>query len=385
MLLGPALYWSGGSAARSQSAAASVPTRPGFLGAFFRPQGTTPFGVFRSKTATSAAQPSPTSRVNQCSSSTERYVVDPAKLANIADLGVAWTRMPAAQFFEDGSHTFGPGPYTFTELDAAECSTLVEHGIRPVIGLEAGPVQYNATPGQFSPQTAAQYRTAADFGQWCGVVAAHERTTFPSVQRFSLPGNEVNSNPELFPGGEKQIAAYSKACYAAIKSANPAAFVYGFELNMDGNLNPAAFVRRLFALGCKVGTCYDGLAIHLSLDYPVPPANTPCHPNPGGRYSLQCVRDIEDAAQAPIHVLVGETVYTVPGSVPNEAVKALAIVAELTAFAADRSIDGVSYANVDECAIYPTGYFSGGCLVDASGKRLPAFTALQTLAGRYFR
>jgi hypothetical protein len=153
---------------------------------------------------------------------------------------------------------------------------------------------------------------------------------------------------------------------------------------MDGNLNAPGFVSQMYALGCKVGTCYDGLSIHLSLAYPLPAPTAPCYPKPGGTYSLQCVTDIENAAQAPIHVLISESVYTVPGSVPDEATKALAVVAEFTAYSGNATIDGVSYANVDECALYPSGFFSGGCLIDTSSQILPAYTALQLLSTRSF-
>jgi len=100
---------------------------------------------------------------------------------------------------------------------------------------------------------------------------------------------------------------------------------------------------------------------------------------------MQCVADIRAAANAPVHVLISETVYTVPGSVPDEAAKARAIAAEFAAFAADPAVDGAAYGNVDECALYPSGYFAGGCLVDAGGTRLPAFGALAALSARYFR
>jgi hypothetical protein len=376
----------------------AAPARPGFLGAFFRPEGAPPFGVFLAQSKTIAPQPYPTPgavlmgpsgycdevATNGVSIDTG-YVVDPTKLADITNLHVGWTRMTAPQFYEDLSHIFGAGKYAFTDLDSAQCSSLAYHAIRPVIGLEAGPVQYNATPGTFSPKSFPLYQTAADFGQWCGVVATHERNAFPSVSQFSLPGNEVNSNSQLFPGGEPQIAAYSQACYAAIKAANPSAFVYGFELNMDGKLNAAGFVGRMYALGCKVGTCYDGIAMHLSLRYPIPAPSTPCYPSAGGDYSMQCVTDVENAAQAPIHVLISETVYTVPGSVPDEATKALAVVAAFTAFAGNPTVDGVNYANVDECALYPTGYFSGGCIITTSGQTLPAYTALQQLAAASYQ
>jgi hypothetical protein len=375
----------------------AVPTRPGFLGAFFRPQGRPPFGVFLVQSKSIAPRPYPAPAATLVGSSgycdkvaangvsiDTGYVVDPTKLADITNLHVGWTRMPAPQFYDDRSHTFGPGKYAFGDLDSAQCSTLAYHAIRPVIGLEAGPVQYNATPGAFSPKSFPLYQTAADFGEWCGVVATHERNAFPSVSQFSLPGNEVNSNRQLFPGGEPQVAAYSQACYAAIKAANPNAFVYAFELNMDGRLDAAGFVRRMYALGCKVGTCYDGIAMHLSLRYPIPPPSTPCYPNRGGDYSMQCVTDVESAAQAPIHVLISESVYTVPASIPDEATKALAVVAAFTAFAANPTVDGVNYANVDECALYRTGYFSGGCIISTSGQALPAYAALQQLAGASF-
>jgi len=363
------------------------------VGAFFRPEGAPPFGIFSPQSSQIAPLPYPTpgavllgntgycDKISANGASIDgSFMVDTTKLNDVIFLGARWTRMPAPQFNIDLSHVFGAGNYAFGSLDAAQCISLVYHNLRPIINLEAGPVQYNARPGTFSPTSYPTYQTAADFGQWCGVVATHERSIFPSVSQFSLPGNEVNSNPQLFPGGETQIAAYSKACYAAVKAANPAAFVYGFELNMDGGLNAPAFVSRMAALGCKVGTCYDGIAIHLSLRYPIPPATTPCYPNPGGDYSMQCVTDIETAARAPIHVLISETVYPVPASVPDEQTKATAVVAEFTAYAANPTIDGVLYADVDECASYPSGYFFDGCLINTSGTQLPAFNALQWLA-----
>jgi hypothetical protein len=385
----------GCSGARATS---EVVARPGFLGAFFRPVGAVPFGVFSPRSPNVAPQPYPEPSASRdgpagyCRATAPNgvsiegaYVVDTAKLSNITSLGVGWTRMTVSQFLDDGTHLFGPGHYSFGALDSAQCKSLVDHGIRPVIGLEAGPVQYNATPGGFTSQTLPLYRNAADFGGWCGAVAAHERKAFPAVTQFSLPGNEVNTNTELFPGGPPQIAAYAKACYAAIKAANPHAFVYGFELNMDGHANAPDFVRQLYELGCKAGTCYDGIAIHLSLKYPLPPLSAPCYPHAGGTYGMQCVADIRSAANAPVHILISETVYAVPGSVPDEATKAQAVDAEFETFAADPAIDGAAYGNIDECAIYPSGYFAGGCLVDKEGKRLPAFGALQALTAKYFR
>jgi hypothetical protein len=398
-----AVLLAGCSTAYAQSAAGQASNgapvvRRGFLGAFFRPQGAPPFGVFaaHAKQVVPSPYPSPRSQLfgahGYCDevasngvSISSGYPVDENKLADIVGLHVKWTRTPAPSFFDDRSHMDSNNKYQFADFDSAQCG-LLRHDIVPLIALEDGPVMYNAnsTAGGFSPKEQPHYQTAGEFADWCGVVATHERQIFPSVYRFSLPGNEVNSNPQMFPAGEAQVAQYSEACYKAIKRANPKAVVYGFELNMDGNLNPAAFVQRMYDLGCKPGVCYDAISMHLSLRYPIPRAATPCYPHPGGDYSLQCIADVRNAAHAPIHVIIGETGYFVPGNVPDEAAKANATIAAFQAFAADPYVDGVSYANVDECDLYPSGYFADGCLIDAHGNKLPAYSALQRLAVRAY-
>jgi hypothetical protein len=374
--------------ASPQPSAANGIKRSGFLGAFFRPVGPPPYGIFSAQSPGLSPQPYPSpGSPGYCTNVAANGVsiitgnlVDSTKLNDMLNLGVRWLRMQAPAYSDDLTHVYGPGQYFFGDLDSAQCNTLVNHGIRPVIGLEAGPVLYSSVIGQLPAQTLPTYQSAADFGTWCDAVASHELSAFPSVTQFSLPGNEVNSNAQMFPGGEAQIAAYSEICYRAIKAANPSAFVYGFELNMIASLDAPAFVSQMAALGCKIGTCYDGLAIHLTLQYPIPPAGTPCFPNPGGEYSMQCIADIQTAARAPIHILISENVYTVPASVADESTKALAVLAEFPTFAANSSVDGVSYANVDECGLYPTGYFSGGCLINTSGQILPGYSALQQLA-----
>jgi hypothetical protein len=375
----------------SADAAVTVPIkRPGFLGAFFRPQGVPPYGVFSVYSKQMAPDPYPPETphlfgptgycdriVASGNSISTGFLVDSKRIANIKDLGVSWARVPVSTFFTDLSHINSPGPdaYAFGQLDSAECA-LVRNHIEPIVGLEAGPVQYNPDPQVYAPKTIPIYKTAADFGNWCAVIAKHESRTFSSVTRFSLPGNEVNSNG--FPDGEAQIAAYSEACYHAIKAILPKSQIYGFELNADRNAEPAAFVQRMYDLGCKVGTCYDAISFHISLRYPIPARSTPCYPNSGGDYGMQCLQDVRLAAHAPkLHLLIGETGYFVPGNVPDEETKAQAIVDEYHVFAQDPLIDGVNYANIDECDLYPSGYFVGGCLVDSLGKRLPGFTALQ--------
>ena len=312
------------------------------------------------------------------------YPVDTTKLNNLIFLGARWARMPVNQFVTDTSHVLGAGSYQWAALDAAQCIAYTYHQIKPILGLEAGPVQYNTSTTGISPGSVPIYKSAADFGTWCGAVVTHEKSVFPGVTQYSLPGSESNTNPTGFAGGEAQIAAYSKACYAAIKAANPNTFVYGFELNMDGQAGATQFVSDEVALGCKVGTCYDGIAMHFSLRYPVPASTVPCYPNPGGDYSMQCISDIQKATgQSSTHILISETVYTVTGSAPSEQAKADAITGEMALFAGIPTIDGVAYANIDECADY-SGFFANGCLIDMAGNHLPAWNALQWMATQNF-
>ncbi len=58
---------------------------------------------------------------------------------------------------------------------------------------------------------------------------------------------------------------------------------------------------------------------------------------------------------------------------------------EFTVLSTHSSVDGVSYANVDECALYPTGYWSGGCLISTSNQQLPAYGTLESIAQAYFQ
>jgi hypothetical protein len=357
--------------------------RRGFLGAFFRPAGPPPFGVFSVSSKQTAPDPYPAERTalfgknGYCDavaangySISSGYLVDAEKLRNIVDLGVRWARMPVSSDNDDTSHLFGPGRYAFADADSAQCALLRAH-ITPIVGLEAGPVNYNLSRTSYVPKKLPRYATAADFGQWCGALAEHERRTFRSVLRYSAPGNEVNHDPALWPDGDAQIAAYTIACYRAIKAAEPRATVYAFELDMDQQVEPSAFVRRMYALGCRPGTCYDAISLHLYLRF--------------GAYTLRSVADIRKAAHAPgLHILIGETGFFVPASVPDEAAKATATVEALQLFASDPLIDGVNYANVDECGFYPSGYFAGGCLVDALDRRLPAYAALRALAARSY-
>jgi hypothetical protein len=379
----------------SPSPAAST-MRPGFLGAFFRSIGPVPYGVLSATAPVVAPNPYPSPETNLFGStgycdrvaangvsiSTGNFV-DPTKLANIVNLGVGWTRETLLANYIDQSHIRGPSAYTWGEFDSAQCAVL-RNGIAPLIAIQAGPVNYDATPGVYSPTVLPNYKTASDFGQFCGVIATHESQTF-GVTRYSIPGNEVNDDPVTWPGGPAEIAAYTQACYRAIKSVQPNATVYGLELDMDETINPPAFVQTLYGLGCGPGTCYDAISVHIFFPYPLAPNGSPCYPAVGGNYDLACLTNIQTAAHAPnLHLLIGETSYMVTSTVPSESAKSIAVTSMMQMLAAQPYIDGASYANVDECALYPTGYYSGGCLINTAGVRLPAYGTLASLAKSAF-
>ncbi|GAC1306396.1 MAG: hypothetical protein NVSMB21_09100 [Vulcanimicrobiaceae bacterium] len=310
------------------------------------------------------------------------HVLDARKAQNILDLGATWTRSSLSPFFTD--RTFlGPGRYDWSAADVVT-SWDVEHRIEPVIGIEAGPVQVNDA-GKFDPHEVPVYPTSEGFAAYCGAAARHFRAVTHS---FSIPGNEINS--DLGPASEHKkfsglamVAEYTKDCYRAVKAADPSAFVWGFELNMDAAAGPTAFVSELAKLGCGPGRCYDGLSMHLGLRYPLRPRSTPCFPNAGGDYSLQCIPDIQHASgKANLPIMIGETAVTWPGMVPDEEAQASFAPAALRAMAAMPGVRYINYANLDECALYPSGYFMNGCIVDKDDVRVPAWRAVRAVFRR---
>lgn len=182
---------------------------------------------------------------------------------------------------------------------------------------------------------------------------------------------------------EANFAAYASQCYTAIKAADPDAVIYGIEANMDPSLNPNAtqfITDERTNFSCGPGTCYDGISIHLTLTYPF------ASPNPGSCYNggatvSSCVSAVETAAGSTVPIMLGEFVQTYPGQVPNEQTKDTSIIEQLQLFTADPRIKYISYANVDECGLYPSGYFMNGCLIDTSNVRLPSWYATRPFYG----
>jgi len=330
------------------------------------------------------------------------YPISPTKLGNVQAAHVQIARMTYRSFNDDLTFLLLPGiTYDFSGDDQTVGVDLANN-ITPYIDLEAGPIQ--RAVGVTEPL----FRNPGEFGAWCGTVATHVHATFPTLGTsvpaiFGIPGNEPNNgtsswdasksdDPVTYAYNAEGPGLYMKACYAAIKTAFPAAKVYGPELNVgSASVDPITFFTSLYTngSGCKVGVCFDGLAIHLS------PAG-----DPGATYStcvehnfgwtLRCYRDLQAIAVAhgdpkPPVLITEMAIGSVPG--PNgsldEPGQAWWLSRAMTAFETDPSVVGIFWSNIDEDADYVGTPFFGGSLVDTSGaqqRRKASFTTYATFA-----
>lgn len=187
------------------------------------------------------------------------------------------------------------------------------------------------------------------------------------------PGNAAATTSTVTVQGlESDLAAYMKPCYQAIKAADPLAFVYGWEINESPNLvTPAQFITdEKNTYSCGPGTCYDGLSVHIFPGFPLPAIGGGCSADTGGNVNgvgYDCINDLVTASGlSTIKMMVGETAVLVPGSAPNEATAATDLTLMLNYFASNPNVDHINYANVDECSLYPSGFFFDGCLITTS-------------------
>ena len=145
----------------------------------------------------------------------------------MVDLGVKWARVTVSSNFDDTSHLFGAGPLFVRAIpDSAQCALVLQSTSSPSSGWQGAgvSVQYNEAPG--SLRWTGQYpvyKTPADFaGLWCGAVASHVTPDVCVGSSVFDPRQRGQQRYEdLFPGGDVQIAAYTKACYHAVKTIQP--------------------------------------------------------------------------------------------------------------------------------------------------------------------
>lgn len=187
--------------------------------------------------------------------------IDPTVLSNYVASGIQDVR-------------FGPTP---NQIDA-DCTTphfhyddqdsliasLASKGINVLFTFDvAGP------PGcgiPMNPPPRPWYKTTALYAQYCGQVAGHIATSNPNIHDVEIGTNEPNfkSNGGQFPADGVAMAGYLKACYGAIKAADPSLRVFAPGVATDGtDTGFLTYVHNLYLNGCKTHVCWDVITLHI--------------------------------------------------------------------------------------------------------------------------
>jgi hypothetical protein len=352
----------------------ALPTHKMYYGALVR-AGSLPYGMYSPGTST----------------------VDAVKGQDIIDAGVQMARTGYQTIYDDT--TGMGGTYSFSDEDPL-ITWLLAHKIVPLMELDAGPKRYG-TLGKNTAESLMHNPT--EYADWCSAAATHLRATFPSLgvsvpAYFSMPRNEPNStggwdasqtdNPTLYAETASGPALYMKSCYAAVKKIIPNAEVYGGELATNVAGNAYAMPQQLmqwYAAGCRIGTCFDGVTLHIS------PIGDPsqhfknCFETNNG-WTFACLTEMQAIATShgdpTLHAMITETemtsVQNSNDSAGDEPGQAWWTSQTLASAVKNPDIDGIFWANIDEDALYPKGSpFYGGSLVDTSSgteRRKEAFT-----------
>jgi hypothetical protein len=403
---------------------APAPYRPisNFLGAFYRTEGSPPFGMFAAGNASNQAPvpypaPNPsnlfgaggfcTTVATNGKSILTANPVDNTKIANLVALGVQWTRGGPSPIVTDYTHVVGDGTYHWAQWDAAVCAQL-KNGITPTVNVDSGPVYYdtlaNVNAGTANGQPT--YKSPADYAAWGAAVAQHDQTYFGNAMlRYTIAvKNEVNTiavplgggaaqsglvndpgfsddmisqsnNPTLYQGRSGAIL-YQTAIYTAIKAVNPNIMALAGELNMDPASDPFGFITLEYASGLRLGNGFDGWSEHIN------PANHPLGTydaldigfQPGDSETIALVngtnittRNGGDNRIAPL--LLGESCgfTTVPTNTNQYGNLADAVTGNANLFAwAERNpqIIGINCANLDENGNYLNTAFYGNAQIN---------------------
>jgi hypothetical protein len=205
---------------------------------------------------------------------------------------------------------------------------------------------------------------------------------------FGTPYNEPNTagwdasqsdNPTLYAEMASGPALYMKSCYSALKAVFPNATVYAGELAMQpvgSEADVVSEVKRWYtgSAQCHVGTCFDGISMHISpIGDPLQPVTHCYEPNNG--WTFACVGDVQAVAasfgdKTIPHVMITETeMNSVPNSndsAGDEPGQSWWVAQTLASAGLNPSIDGIFYANIDEDSMYVGTTFADGGLIDTS-------------------
>jgi len=268
-------------------------------------------------------------------------LIDAAEQA-VADAGATCARVEVQASFIWGGvkGRLGGENANFSRYDYI-ATHLAEHGIAmlPVI-LQYGGSRIHLTEGRnrafTSPTDYADF--AATVTRWIvdhnsQMAAAH----LPQITRVELM-NEPNQRYWFMePNDPATIAQFLKAGYAGVKSVDRDLFVFAPALADGGRSHTNMFetMEGLYAAGCRIGECWDGISVH-NFAWRTDPAQ---YEGPYYENQWQNYRGIEEIAarhgEPHVEICLTETGFTTGGGStaesPEEAAAHMARAYEIAA------------------------------------------------------
>jgi hypothetical protein len=301
-----------------------------------------------------------------------------AKIADImATAGAGFVRLdyPASAIMPTAS------TFNFTPMDTI-VSLLASHKITVLPILE----QYSTAPWQSEGQSyPAIFSTPQLYAQYVSAAVAHLHTEAPQITRVelfnepNLTGWWTSPNPTYAATDGSATALYMLAGYRAAKAANPSITIVGPALaDGGGNVDPRPFLQKMYASGCRTGTCWDVLSVH---PYAwVDPTYTQL---PSTENRWQIYQDLQSIAVAngdpKPHVMLTEwgfsTVDQALGFDPSVQARFMALGFNL--MLADPTVDGIVWTSA-----YAPGsdFWSRTAITDASFAALPGAQTFHSFA-----
>jgi hypothetical protein len=195
-------------------------------------------------------------------------LVDSAEQA-VANAGATCARVEvqASYIWAGTTGTLAGSNANFSRYDYI-ATDLARHGISmfPII------LQYGGSRIQRYVGTNKAFASASDYGTYAATVTRwiKQHNTqmaslgLPQISRVELMNEPNQSYWFMDKDTGSGIAAFLKAGYKAVKSVDPALFVYGPGLANGGgsHTNMYSDLANLYADGCRSGACWDGISIH---------------------------------------------------------------------------------------------------------------------------
>ena len=270
----------------------------------------------------------------------------------ICDSGAGYVRIdyPAAQILNNGKRTFAEPDFTKEDAIADELTKCGVTELPIVLQYAAGLL---SSHGFSSPMNRPE-----DYAGLARAIADHITARYPRMTRIELMNEPNNRGWGSFPvadgygvrGDESgtSAASYLRAAYSAVKSAHPQLTIVGPAIADGGHsTDPRNFLEKLYANGCRRGTCWDVLSVH-NYDWENPSFNVG-----RSRDRFDVYKDLQSIAaqhgDKDTHVMLTEWGFSTAADNPDAfdpSVQAAYIAIGFNKMLADPTVDGVTYVNV---------------------------------------